>query len=273
MYLQSMGKCSKVKNVQSSCLTKVCFGLLAFALVDPICARRVQTKEEMLNNRLATNAAALTAEPNDTEPALAESSSNMTDRSEENISRTPSADHRRLAVMASSASIPLTNVTIDLDEAGERDPFSILVNRIEKLFGVVGLRVLLIAFLFLVLVVAIIARRLTRRSDRNQFKLNNGKVAYEWQQTDTKMFMYILLPGSIESEDDLDIRISPMHVRIARLGQKHAFIKDQLYRLVNDEESSWKINKGGELEICFVKSEPGEWPCVLLPHLPSQPPK
>lgn len=174
--------------------------------------------------------------------------------------------HRLLAVLPSGAANWTRSIdaTVDLDEAGERDPFSKLTMEVERYVGFVGIHVLVPALLFFVFILTICIRHSMRRNSRQQFK-HRGRLIYEWDQSETKMFMYIQLPDSIDSEDDLDIRISPRHVRIARMG-KFPFIKGQLLHAIDDEESSWKINKDRELELCFAKSEPCEWSSVLLPQ-------
>jgi hypothetical protein len=180
-------------------------------------------------------------------------------------------EHRLLAAVLpdslSNWNAPADDIS-DLDEAGSRDPFGSLTEKLESWLGVVGLSGAVPLALLLVSLLLVFLHRSRRTNNRHQFK-HRGRVIYEWHQCDTKMFMYIQLPQNIDNEGELDIRISPRHVRIARLG-KPPFIKDQLYLAVDDEESSWKISNGRELEICFVKSEPGEWPCVLLPHPPEK---
>jgi len=79
--------------------------------------------------------------------------------------------------------------------------------------------------------------------------------------------MYIELPSGVD-KNNLDIRISPRHIRVGRKG-KQPFIKEQLYLMVDEENSSWKVVKN-ELQICLMKSDLEEWHCVLLPHLQSK---
>jgi hypothetical protein len=286
--MASAGTKRKVRDSRSSgYVTQFGLGLIAVSLIAQSSAMRLQPRES--SSRLATvdtvlalndtvlspNDTVLALDdnllaPDDTLPAENLSSNESTptlgneSAGQEDIGPMRNREHRLLAVFPDSRSnwkTPTDDI-VDLDEAGSRDPFAALTKKL----GVVGMSSIVPLALLLAFLLMAFMHRSVRKNNRHQFK-HRGRLIYEWEQCDTKMFMYIQLPQNIDSEGELDIRITPRHVRIARLG-KPPFIKDQLYLAVDDEESSWKINGGRELEICLVKSEPGEWPCVLLPHLP-----
>lgn len=127
-------------------------------------------------------------------------------------------------------------------------------------------RLAIVATLCCVIVSALTAFCCCTRSKsrkRKQF-VHNGKVIYEWEQFEKTMMMYVAIPEGI-GRDDLDIGIEPRQITIGRKGMP-AFIRERLYLLVDEGKSSWKVDKH-ELEICFVKLEPTDWPGLLLPHV------
>jgi len=91
---------------------------------------------------------------------------------------------------------------------------------------------------------------------------HQGRVVYEWSQNEDMACVFIKVPEGT-NRHDLDIRISSRHLQVGKKG-KPAFMTEETYDTVNQEQSGWRLRSCGELQIHLAKNEPGTWPCVLL---------
>jgi hypothetical protein len=90
---------------------------------------------------------------------------------------------------------------------------------------------------------------------------HNGRMVYEWAQSDSVAKIYLKPPDSV-TKDDLEIQITHQSLAVGCKG-KPKFINEETYAQVDVENSAWKINKKGELEIHMAKIHKADWPCAL----------
>jgi len=93
--------------------------------------------------------------------------------------------------------------------------------------------------------------------------LHEGRVVYEWTQSQKDGEIYIRVPEGL-SKNDLDICISPKHVSVGCKG-KPPFMSEETYAEINEEGSAWRLRNHGELQIHLSKAVEAEWPWMLAP--------
>jgi len=100
---------------------------------------------------------------------------------------------------------------------------------------------------------------------RCQFK-HKGRLIYEWEQTSSKVLLYIKLPRGI-TKRKIEVKIWPRHIKIGRSG-KAAFIREELYSLIDTSASTWDVtgDDGNDLVVTLQKDSKSDWPCVFLSH-------
>jgi|Transcript_10311 hypothetical protein len=258
-------------------MAKLLLGILAFALFIESTSRRVQTQDE-LNKLKSPTEPSITSEEEEEKSVDRE----LGDRSGEGHSteyvafphaRTLATTLENLVGSARFNSSVESFIGKWMD--GDK-PMSSAIGKLDLAHH--GIELALCLFVLLVSAVVLLIAlstgcrakhccpRAQRNNNRKQYKHKN-RVIYEWEQFAKKIVMYIELPSGVD-KNNLDIRISPRHIRVGRKG-KQPFIKEQLYLMVDEENSSWKVVKN-ELQICLMKSDLEEWHCVLLPHLQSK---
>jgi hypothetical protein len=260
----------------TSTMAKLLIAVVAAALFNSSSARRVQTKDELYRMEVAAAAAASTTPaPPAKEPAKEPQATQEKSIDETESKQYVASSARTLATtfegLSASIESMRRNTSVE-DLIGKWVPADVasFPNVVLRHFDIAEHGIAIALGFFCVLAFAATLFRCTRgrlakakQTNRKEYKYK-GRVIYEWEQFETYIMMYIELPKGMD-KNDLDIRISPRHMRVGRKG-KHPFIKEELYLPVDDESSSWKANKC-ELEICLIKEEPEEWQSVLLPHL------
>mmetsp|Transcript_10290 Transcript_10290/g.16916 ORF Transcript_10290/g.16916 Transcript_10290/m.16916 type:complete len:264 (+) Transcript_10290:36-827(+) len=246
--------------------------VLLFTFLDEITASRIQPKDALSRLDGASGARLKALTPN-----LIQDKPPSGSFAEENVSQNVvalaplsrnSTSHKVVRPSALVQTSAQANaVGLNLLAGDIADPLSDLTSALDKKLGVAGIVIAVVALVCAASFCMLLASRPSQAAGRQKF-YHRDRLIYEWEQDDSKMVMYINLPDGV-GKHNIDIRIWPRSIRIGRAG-KPAFIKDELYLSVDDEASTWKMNKRGELEICLRKVEPTEWPCVLLPHLPKQ---
>jgi hypothetical protein len=105
----------------------------------------------------------------------------------------------------------------------------------------------------------------TTSFDESQFPrkqhMHEGRVVYEWSQSEGMAYVFINVPEGTNRQD-LDIKISSWQLEVGKVG-KPAFMTEEIYSLINQEGSGWRLRSSGELQIHLAKKEPGEWPCMF----------
>lgn len=101
------------------------------------------------------------------------------------------------------------------------------------------------------------------KSSRNQY-LRKGQLIYEWDQTDTRISLYLTPPNSIPKEN-FEVAISTRKLELGQKG-KTPFLTDELFADVDTTRSSWKFSQNGELQVHMQKSMAAEWPYLVLKH-------
>lgn len=101
--------------------------------------------------------------------------------------------------------------------------------------------------------------------DERQQVMIEGRLLYEWEQTDTTVSLYTRWPSDV-SKRDLDVFIGPKLVAVKRKDKQPPAVKGELYATVDAKESTCSMNRRGEMTILLVKIEESEWPYVFLEH-------
>lgn len=91
--------------------------------------------------------------------------------------------------------------------------------------------------------------------------IHHGHVIYEWDQSPAVVTIYTKVPEGL-SKNDMEIKISSTRLQVGCKG-KPAFMKEETYAEVNDQESAWRLRSNGELQIYLQKARRAEWPCAL----------
>lgn len=90
---------------------------------------------------------------------------------------------------------------------------------------------------------------------------SDGAVRYEWIQTPQVATMYLTPPSDI-TKQTVAIGISPWGFKVGKKGAK-PFFKEETFREVDPNKSSWKMLANGVLEINFYKAEDDMWKQML----------
>jgi len=99
--------------------------------------------------------------------------------------------------------------------------------------------------------------------------LHNGRLIYEWEQSDTAAKLFLMVPSHFK-KCDLEIKITTTRVEVGQKG-KPPFLAEDIFGEVNEEGqgSAWRLRSNGELQIYLEKKESSadkeDWPHVLIP--------
>jgi len=91
---------------------------------------------------------------------------------------------------------------------------------------------------------------------------HQGRVVYEWSQSEAMVNVFIKVPEGT-NRHDLDIKISSKELQVGKV-EKPAFMTEDMYDVITQEQSGWRLRSNGELQIHLAKKDPSTWPCAFL---------
>lgn len=96
-----------------------------------------------------------------------------------------------------------------------------------------------------------------------QEHIHEGRVVYEWDQTQSWICVYMQVPKGLK-KSDLDIKMTGHTVQVGRTD-KPPFLQERTYGAINRDTAGWRLRSSGELQIYLQKESAEEWPYVFIP--------